>query len=119
MYFIENFQNLVGKTIAYIDMEGDINCVIGTTDGGIISFYIDSYNPPRVYKKQAAEYYLLNRQELVNEMIKAGMPIEESYLSMLKKHKERQEKEKLNRAKKIRQNEYEQYLKLKKKFKQN
>lgn len=116
MYFIEDFQDLIGKQIAYIDLETDTDCIIGTTDGGILAFYIDAESPPSIYKGSQAKYFILNRTELVEELVKSGMQIMQDYTNMVNEHKKQKEKEKKKIELMKKQKEYEQYLKLKEQF---
>lgn len=116
MYFINNFSELVGKTIAYIDMESDMECFIGTTDGGILVFDIYSDEPPYIKRNTETKYFLLNNSTLVDKLISNGMPIADDYYKLKREHHERLEKERMERERQKEQKEYEQYLKLKEKF---
>lgn len=116
MYFMNDSQELIGKTIAYIDIESDCECVIGTTDGGILSFYDSSETPPEINKGKQAEYFILNRPSLVENLVKSGMPIKEDYEKLRYEHKLKLEKEENERIERQKEKEYNEYMRLKEKF---
>lgn len=116
MYFMNEFDDLIGKTISYIDLESDSECVIGTTDGGILTFDTYSEEIPDINKGRQAEYFLLNRQKLVDKLIDSGMPIEEDYKELRQEHELRKKREENERIKAKKATEYQKYLELKQKF---
>jgi len=120
MYFIEDPEKLIGKTIKYVHMKWFSEyIVLGTDDGGIMIFqqFFDDVNSEiDIYRGYEVENILLVRNEITDGLIKAGV-ITEKEITELRERREKQRRERERKAKEMQEKrEYETYLRLKQKF---
>ena len=124
MYFIENKEELIGKTIAYVDMNQFAEKIlIATTDGGIliVSQESDEFNTEiEIHSKINTKYYILNckkhNKHIYEDLIKHKVFTEEEYDKFISEHKKQQQEQEEKRLEKQKKAELEQYLKLKEKY---
>jgi len=127
MYFIENQEELIGKTIAYVNMNQFAERIlIATTDGGIltVSQESDEYNTEiEIHSKINTKYHILNCKKhnryIYENLIKYGVFTEEEYNEFVDEHKRKQQEQEKLRLERQKQLELEQYLKLKAKYENN
>jgi len=124
MYFIENKEELIGKTIAYVDMNQFAEKIlIATNDGGIltVSQESDEFNTEIiVHNKTNTKYYILNckkvRPYIYEDLIKYNVFTEEEYNYLFNEHKKKSREDKIRQEEYQKKAELEQYLKLKEEF---
>jgi hypothetical protein len=124
MYFIDNPEELHGKTIAYVDMNQFAErIIIATTDGGILTVTQDAdefSTEIEVHSKTSTKYFILNarkvRKYILDDLIKYKVFTEEEYNQLVEEHNKEMRKQEKARMEKQKQTELEQYLKLKAKY---
>ena len=124
MYFIENKEELIGKTIAYTNMSRFAECIlIATTDGGILTvtqYSDDNGSEIIVHNKINTKYFIMNckkvRPYLYEDLIKYNVFTEEEYNQLIDKHNKKLKEDKIRQEEYQKKAELEQYLKLKEKF---
>ena len=124
MYFIENKEELIGKTIACVSMNRFAERIlIATTDGGILTvtqYSDDNDSEITVYNKTNTKYYILNckkvRPYLYEDLIKYNVFTKEEYDELIDEHNKKLKEDEIKLEEYQKKAELEQYLKLKEKF---
>jgi hypothetical protein len=122
LYVIDNSNKLVGKTIAYIEMNRYANpTMVITTDGGIMMQYIEELEEGEYslenYSKARIESELFQNSSRIKErVIKSNIFLQSDFdellASQIELHKQEQEQHKQHKE----QREREEFERLKAKF---
>lgn len=121
LYVIENPEELIGKTIAYIEMENWLDrSILITTDGGIIiwetSGWPDGSTETVICDSDGVESYLFKEKALQGHIIAKGICQEEDYIYFLARQTEKRRKEREYLEKQQEERDRQEYERLKMKF---
>lgn len=122
LYVIEEPKQLVGKTIAYIDINRFFNpLLVTTTDGGIMAWNTENYGDfdemhTEIYSSNMVEVHLFNNQTMKKELLNKGICSQESIDKFLDRQVTKRQKADEDRKREQEERDKQEFERLKQKF---
>lgn len=122
LYVIEEPKQLVGKTIAYVELNRFSNPLILTTaDGGIMAWRTENYSDfdemsTEIYTSNMVEIHLFNSRVMKKELIEKGICTQQAIDEFLYRQLQRRQKEAEKYKQQQEERDKQEFERLKQKF---
>lgn len=121
LYVIEEPKQLIGKTIAYVELNRFCNpLILTTTDGGIMAWKTvsDEFEEleTEIYKSYMVEAHLFHDERMKKELIEKGICPQEAIDKFLDRQRQRRKKEAEKYKQQQEERDKQEFERLKQKF---